>query len=91
MESSFIKYYSIGVGNGSSFDLSGYGKVGAGPRTTHLNSQKHYCWTYGGDFVLSLSKDYSTMSHLNKVSSHSSIYMMREDKFITSSDGLDGF
>ena len=37
-----------------------------GTRTTHLSSQKIYCWLDSGDFVSSRSSDYTSMIHFNK-------------------------
>ena len=63
---------------GSSFDVSvGDGKGGVGPRTNHLTSQKVDCWTHGGNFVGSQSREYSYMSHSYKYWSYYSSYSRR--------------
>ena len=54
-----IRDYPVGVSDGD-------GKVGVVPRTTYLTSQKVYFWIDGENFVLSSSREYSSMSNYYK-------------------------
>ena len=67
MVSSSSKEYSVGVLGGYSFYVGfGDSKGGVVPRTTHLTCQIFYCWTDYGNFLLSKSREYSSMSHSYK-------------------------
>ena len=59
--------YLVGTSGGSLFGFSAlYGNVGVGPRTTHLTSQKVYCWIDGDYFVLSICREYLSMINYYK-------------------------
>ena len=60
-------YYSVGDAGGSSSSIAaGDVKYGAGCRITHISSQKVDCWLDGGNFVLSLSRDYHMITLYRK-------------------------
>ena len=64
MGSSFSYDYSCGAVGGSKFSVGvGDGKFGMYPRTIHLIFHIVDCSIYGGDFLLSQSIYYSSMSH----------------------------
>ena len=74
--------YPFYASGGSSFGIAvGYGKVGFGPRTTHISSQKFCCFLGGVNLVSYLSSDYQYMSHSTKGVSYYLLSMRREDQF----------
>ena len=57
-------YYPVGAYDCSLFGISsGCGRGRVGPRTTHLTSQKVDFWIDGDDFVLSRSREYSSINY----------------------------
>ena len=58
------RYYPVGGSDGSLFGVvDSDGKVGVGPRTTHINFQKISFLIYGVDFVSYQSSYYSSKIH----------------------------
>ena len=62
-----IRYYPVGASDGYFFGVSaGYIKGGVGPSTINLTSHKVDCFFYGGYFVLSSIRYYSSVSQSYK-------------------------
>ena len=70
-------YFFNATGNYGFFVVSGYGKGGVGPITTHLSSHKDYFWLDGGNFVSYQSKNYLVMRNSTKYRSYHSLSMRR--------------
>ena len=92
MASYFSRDYSVGAFICSSFSTGdSYGKGDVCSSTTHISSQKVDCWIDGGDFLSSQNRYYTSMIHVNKYISFSSLSMKRDDIFCTDGDVRGGF
>ena len=89
MESAFVKDYIFSADGGYLFCvIDDNVEGGVGPRTTNIASQNVDCCIDGGDFVSSLSMDYTNMIHSKKEMSSSLLSLRMEDQFIDVGDSI---